>query len=278
MQKKDEHWKELLSAIQDEEWDDAIKSIDGLILQEPSDPGHFEKLGDFHTNGGNTAAAVAAFRKALLLYKKTSETTKAIVVCNRILALDPSSEDVASDLEALLLQHENSSAPVRLDTLRAAPGDSGPAGAAAKLRALVTSGTASELLKVLAGDEAPGVFDALKPIFVKPGQTIIREGETGDSIFVIVSGWVEISSMIQGRRVSLSTLTDGDIFGEMAFLTSRPRTATVTSITDVALFEVGKPDLARILEPRPHLLRYLYNVYISRIEATLAEIKNSSGG
>lgn len=276
---QDEHWQEIFSAIQEEEWDDAIKSIDGLILREPSDPGHFEKLGDFHSNSRNPGAALAAFSTALQLYKKGHALAQAIVVCNKMLALDPAQQEVAEELRTLLQSHDNPDrVSVRLDALRAPRKELGASGVAEKLRTLAASGTAPELLRLLTEETLPESDNNLQVLHFEAGDTVVREGETGDSIFIITGGWVEVSVLIQGRRISLSTLTEGDIFGEMAFLTSRPRTATVTAITGLELCEVRKPLLDRIMEPRPQLLRYLYNVYISRMEATLAEIKNSAGG
>lgn len=61
------------------------------------------------------------------------------------------------------------------------------------------------------------------------GQIIFEEGSNGDWIYVVEEGEVEISKKIEGKRVVLETLKDGDIFGEMAYIDKIPRSATATA-------------------------------------------------
>jgi CRP/FNR family cyclic AMP-dependent transcriptional regulator len=61
------------------------------------------------------------------------------------------------------------------------------------------------------------------------GQVIFAEGNFGDWIYLIESGRVEISRIVDGSKVVVETLSKGDIFGEIAFLAGVPRTATATA-------------------------------------------------
>jgi len=72
---------------------------------------------------------------------------------------------------------------------------------------------------------------AAVPFAARAGETIIREGETGDRFYVIESGEVEIL----GR-----TFGPGEAFGEIALLRDMPRTATVTAVTDVTLVALDR--------------------------------------
>jgi CRP-like cAMP-binding protein len=56
----------------------------------------------------------------------------------------------------------------------------------------------------------------------EPGQVILRENTPGDSAYIILSGQVEISKVIEGQRVVLDRLGPGSIFGEMSLLTEGP--------------------------------------------------------
>jgi CRP-like cAMP-binding protein len=61
------------------------------------------------------------------------------------------------------------------------------------------------------------------------GQIIFEEGSNGDWIYVVEEGEVEISKKVDGKRVVIETLKEGDIFGEMAYIDKIPRSATATA-------------------------------------------------
>ena len=104
----------------------------------------------------------------------------------------------------------------------------------------------------------------------EPGATLIRQGDVGSSMIVLMDGTVTVS-VSPGDRV-LATLGTGEIVGEMSLLTGAPRTATVTADSTVAALEidraamqpllVGNPDLfdrfADVLEKRQGDLDKLY--------------------
>jgi eukaryotic-like serine/threonine-protein kinase len=70
---------------------------------------------------------------------------------------------------------------------------------------------------------------------VERGEHIIREGESGDEVFILASGRVLVYRTVDGERVPLSELGPGEVFGEMAILTSSPRTASVVALEDCVL-------------------------------------------
>jgi uncharacterized protein (TIGR02266 family) len=67
------------------------------------------------------------------------------------------------------------------------------------------------------------------------GQIILEEGSSGDWIYVILSGSVEISKKVDGKRFVLSVLKPGEIFGELGYLGAVKRTATARSIGETTL-------------------------------------------
>jgi uncharacterized protein (TIGR02266 family) len=64
----------------------------------------------------------------------------------------------------------------------------------------------------------------------KDGQIIIKEGSSGDWVYVVLSGNVEVSKTIEERKYVIEMLKPGDLFGELAFLGSIRRTATTRAV------------------------------------------------
>ncbi|HLJ91234.1 MAG TPA: FAD-dependent oxidoreductase [Candidatus Angelobacter sp.] len=76
-----------------------------------------------------------------------------------------------------------------------------------------------------------------------PGEVVFEEGDVGDRLYVIRKGQVEV--LQNGSQVSV--LGTGEYFGEMALLSSRPRTATVRALQATDLLAVNKGDFDKLL-------------------------------
>jgi small-conductance mechanosensitive channel/CRP-like cAMP-binding protein len=90
------------------------------------------------------------------------------------------------------------------------------------------------------------------------GEPVIRQGDPGTSLFVIMSGRVEVTvRQADAAAVCLATLEPGYYFGEMSLMTGEPRSATVTALVESRLLEVGKESFGRILAAQPDLVEQL---------------------
>ena len=90
------------------------------------------------------------------------------------------------------------------------------------------------------------------------GEPVIRQGDPGDSLFVIMSGRVEVTVLQEGAAsVRLATLDEGDYFGETSLMTGAPRSATVAALVETRLLEVGHESFRRILAAQPNLVEQL---------------------
>jgi len=69
------------------------------------------------------------------------------------------------------------------------------------------------------------------------GETIVRQGEDGQSMFVVASG--SVSVVVEPARTEVARIHAGGYFGEMSLLTGEPRSATVLAIGDVAVIEIA---------------------------------------
>jgi len=69
------------------------------------------------------------------------------------------------------------------------------------------------------------------------GETIVRQGDEGQSMFIVLSGTVSV--VLQPSREEVARIERGGYFGEMSLLTGEPRSATVLAVGDVVVVEIG---------------------------------------
>ena len=86
-------------------------------------------------------------------------------------------------------------------------------------------------------------------IHAESGRTIVREGDDGDALFVLLSG---AASVERGGKI-VGSLGPGDYFGELALLDSAPRAATVTAMADTELAVLGLRMFKVLLRELPPL-------------------------
>jgi small-conductance mechanosensitive channel/CRP-like cAMP-binding protein len=88
------------------------------------------------------------------------------------------------------------------------------------------------------------IADASPTVVFGSGETIVRQGENGQSMFVVVSGAVSV--VIEPSRDEVARIDAGGYFGEMSLLTGEPRSATVLAMADVVVVEIGADLFRRI--------------------------------
>ena len=84
--------------------------------------------------------------------------------------------------------------------------------------------------------------------FYRAGEVIFAQGDEGDALYYISRGSVDISIHIEatGLDKRLQSLTEGNIFGEMAILDNKPRAASVTAATDTVCYRLGVEEFEKI--------------------------------
>jgi signal transduction histidine kinase len=86
------------------------------------------------------------------------------------------------------------------------------------------------------------------------GQEIFREGDNGDGVYVVRDGIVEISGLVDGSvRLVLSQVGPGDIFGEMAVIEDKPRSAGAVAKADVSVYFIPRAEMLALVERSPAL-------------------------
>ena len=94
------------------------------------------------------------------------------------------------------------------------------------------------------------------------GETVVRQGAAGDSMFVVLSGRVRVSIDPAGQEVAV--IPAGGFFGEMSMLTGEARTATVKAIEDAVVLEISAADFRSLAEANPALIDHVSAVVSTR--------------
>jgi len=101
------------------------------------------------------------------------------------------------------------------------------------------------------------------------GQIIIKEGASGDWVYVIMSGKVEISRTIGDRKFVIETLGAGEVFGELGFFAGIPRTATARSIGDTTVGVIDREFLDREFNKLSSGFRTILGAVVERFSKML---------
>jgi signal transduction histidine kinase len=105
---------------------------------------------------------------------------------------------------------------------------------------------------------SPGELNALRHIAQErryaTGEVIFKEGDSGDGVFLVRDGLVEISvSITPNERKVFAQVNPGELFGEMAVLEFKPRSATATSVRDSMVYFIPRDELLVMVEHSPAL-------------------------
>jgi CRP/FNR family cyclic AMP-dependent transcriptional regulator len=120
------------------------------------------------------------------------------------------------------------------------------------------------ILQDLDEEELRQVLKIARPVQFPRGKVILKEGQTGETMYIITEGTVEVSKtlvMLRGREdrqdrdkiLTKLSAQDHAIFGEVALFEQSKRTATVVALTDCRMLEISKSDFLRLAEENPRI-------------------------
>lgn len=108
------------------------------------------------------------------------------------------------------------------------------------------------------------------------GAEIFHEGELGSCAYVIESGSVEISTRRGGSKVVLAQRGPNEIFGEMAIVDDKPRSATVTAVEDCELLVLSKAQLQQRIDNLDPVLKMVLGVILDRFRESLRSMHSET--
>ncbi|MCT8334006.1 Crp/Fnr family transcriptional regulator [Leptospira sp. 85282-16] len=108
----------------------------------------------------------------------------------------------------------------------------------------------------------------------KDSEMIFCEHEPGKELFILQSGKVKISKIVNQNEVMLAVLQAGDIFGEMAILDNKPRSASAVAAGDVELLAINKANFEGMVKAQPQLATRLITLLSERIWIAYKQLAN----
>ncbi|MCD5310711.1 Crp/Fnr family transcriptional regulator [Kineosporia babensis] len=134
---------------------------------------------------------------------------------------------------------------------------------------------AGSLLQTVALEDRDRLLGGGQGRLFQTGEDLMRAGEPGNRVLVLVSGWVRVAGRsLDGREVGLAYRTAGDVVGELAVLDGGVRSATVSAATVVHAVMHRAQEFLALLDERPALDRALRNSAIRKLrESTLHRIE-----
>lgn len=240
------------------DWKSAITEMEKLFTID-QDPIIRVRIGDAHQKLNQRADAVKEYIRAADLYAEKGFVVKALAQYKLALRLDPANKQAQAQMELL---HSNKT----VSELKLEPIEDG---------AEVPTRSVIPLFSDFTQDEFNEFTKRMIIHTLPPGKPIIKEGDTGSSVFILTRGAVRVYATVTGKKVELATLQPSDFFGEIAFLTGRPRTATVETTEESDVLEVAEEDLNEMIGKSPRIREVLHNYHEKRAKSTLEKVREA---
>lgn len=242
------------------DWKSAIAEMEKLFSLDP-DPITRVRIGDAYQKLGRKTDAVKEYMRAADLYAAQGAIVRALAQYKLALRVDPAHTPALEKMAALYstkIVKENKSEPV-------ATGAQKPKSSVIPLFSSFTQ------------EEFNDFTGRMTVHMAQPGEVILRQGDKGKSVYVIAAGSVKVTTMLlSGEAVDLAVLWPSDFFGEMSFLTGKPRSATVQAIEDTNILEIDEERLRDLISRRPHVGEILQKYYEMRTKGTLEKIQETN--
>ncbi len=125
------------------------------------------------------------------------------------------------------------------------------------------------LFSGLDSSAADSLRTSMNLVKLRKGQSLFKEGDDGDHLYVVSSGKVKLGTKsVDGRENLLMILGPGDMFGELSLFDSGPRTATATAVTDSKLLALGQDKVIPWVREHPEVSLQLLARLASRLRRT----------
>lgn len=105
-----------------------------------------------------------------------------------------------------------------------------------------------------------------------PGETLLDEGDWGDTAYIILEGSADVVVTVKGREQRVAEVGKHDIVGEIAILIDVPRTATVRATTPLVALSISKEHFFKLLNNFPDMALEIMRALAVRLERTTRDL------
>lgn len=232
----------------------ALAMFGERLRREPKNAAHWQrKIAECHAAAGRPADAVRCYLGAAAELERQNQMLQAIAVYTAVRRLDPTNAEVALRLGEVAADEAR-------DLARPEPEVARSMTIRTRLRRyapLFSEFDREELTQILGVTELHQL-----PL----GCVVFRQGDPGDSIFVVVEGQVTLTvAGFDGAPVTIETITDGGCFGEVSALSRAPRNVTATTAAPTELLELSRDYLEAVAIAHPRVWQVLEAFQKSRL-------------
>jgi len=133
------------------------------------------------------------------------------------------------------------------------------------------------LFQLLGEEERRELASQLEMVRYAAGHMVFYIGDPGDSMYIVCKGELEIFFKNDtGEKIVLERPKPGDFFGELAFLESGCRSASVVAVTDAEVFRLSHANLERFVEARPHASIHILAAMSRRLRVTAERLRHTA--
>lgn len=127
----------------------------------------------------------------------------------------------------------------------------------------------SELFRQIPTQELVLVAQLCQEVTFKRGERFIQAGDEGDCLYIIAVG--EASVVVEGHgQIGISR--EGEVIGEMAIISSKPRSASCVALTDITALQITRADFQSLMEENPAVTLGVLEVIVNRLDDTLHKL------
>ena len=123
----------------------------------------------------------------------------------------------------------------------------------------------SPLFEGLSDEELQHLMDNAEPVSLHAGNVLMKQGDPGNTAYVIVSGELEVTKQSGQSKIKIDVRNPGDVLGEMALLSQAPRSATVTAVTDCETLCISKNVFDNLLSTSPSAAKAVLHWIMARL-------------
>lgn len=271
-------------------WEDALARYVAIIQVAPRFPGARYRVADCLLNLGDKERAKEVYKSLAWHFIRSGHPLLGLVLVKMVLAIDPSYTELLDILAELYSSESDRVAEVELPSPPPLPdgvappeplADRGPAlletavKVAVDLDEVTTVPPNFPLIPLFSHLEEEAFIRVLRKLRLRRyrhGEVILREGELGESFFMLANGQVTVWRHHDGQPTLFARLYPGAVFGEMALVSSQPRAATIKAEGDVDALELSRMDLeeeaGQLETVRRALIRFTRARFLANLAAT----------